>query len=171
MADPRTRPAFDAGEREQLLGWFQMQRDIAVWKCAGLSDTDAHRIVVPSSPLMTVACIMSHLRWTEATWFEVAFLGLEPAGNPAFADEDDRDFLAAAGRPISELVEEYRTQSRRSDEIIAGASLDDRGRGARFPSASATLRWMVTHMVEETARHVGHLDLIRELLDGEVGYY
>ncbi len=40
-----------------------------------------------------------------------------------------------------------------------------------FEAAAATLRWMVIHMVEETARHVGHLDAIRELLDGETGYY
>ena len=171
MTDPRTRPAFDAGEREQLLGWFQLQRDIAVWKCAGLSDSAAHRVVLPSSPLMTMAGIISHLRWTEAMWFEVAFLGLDPSGNPAFDEADNSDFLVGSSRPITTLVDDYEAQCRRSDEIIAGASLDDRGQGTLFASASATLRWMVTHMVEETARHVGHLDLIRELLDGEVGYY
>ncbi|MEI2776192.1 MAG: DinB family protein [Tetrasphaera sp.] len=168
----RKRPPFDADERTQLLGWYQLQRDIIILKTDGLSEEDAHRVVVATSPLMTVAGVVSHLRWVEHTWYEVAFLGHDPVGSPAFADgPEDLDFIVAAERPLAELIADYRAQCARSDEIIAGASLDDLGRFNGFPAGHASLRWMVIHMVEETARHAGQLDIIRELLDGATSYY
>jgi hypothetical protein len=88
MEISRDRPPFVADERTQLVGWLDLQRNIAFWKCDGLSDADAHRVVLPSSPLMTVAGLVSHLRWTEHTWFEVSFLGEPPIG-PQF-EEDER---------------------------------------------------------------------------------
>ncbi len=69
------------------------------------------------------------------------------------------------------MSHEYRRQCDLSNEIVAAASLDEVGRHPDFGAAAATLRWMLLHMVEETARHVGHLDTIRELLDGAKGYY
>ena len=72
--EPRRRPPFVADERTQLVGWLDLQREIVRWKCTGLSDADAHRVVMPTSPLMTVAGILSHLCSVENTWFEVAFL-------------------------------------------------------------------------------------------------
>lgn len=117
-----------ADERIQLVGWLDLQRAIVHWKCEGLSEQDAHRAVLPTSPLMTMAGIVSHLRWVER-------------------------------------------QCRISNEIIAQHSLEESGRHPDFKSAGATLRWMLIHMVEETARHAGHADIIRELLDGSKGYY
>lgn len=79
--------------------------------------------------------------------------------------------MMVEGVPLSQLLEEYGQQCALSNEIVAAHSLDDVGKHPDFTSAGATLRWMVIHMVEETARHLGHLDTIRELLDGETGYY
>jgi uncharacterized damage-inducible protein DinB len=169
MTAPRTRPPFDGDERAVLMGWYQLQRDIVRWKCEGLSEADAHRAVLPASPLMTLAGLVSHLRWVEYGWFEVMFLG-GPADGPGFADEDDLDF-AADGRALADLLAEYEQQCRRSDEIIAAHALDEPGRHSDYPAAGASLRWMIVHMIEETARHAGHADAIRELLDSEVGYY
>ncbi|MFF1798948.1 DUF664 domain-containing protein, partial [Kitasatospora sp. NPDC058263] len=59
----------------------------------------------------------------------------------------------------------------RSNEIVAAASLDDVGRHSGFRSGGANLRWMLIHLVEETGRHAGHADIVRELLDGTKGYY
>lgn len=170
MTPPRVRPAFVADERTQLLGWYDMQRAIVHYKCEGLSDEDAHRSVLPTSPLMTVAGIVSHLRWVEQSWFEVLFLG-RPAEGPQFVDEPEDADMRVAGVPLAQLLEEYDRQCAISDEIIAAHSLDEVGRHPDFRSGSASLRWMVIHMVEETARHAGHLDVVRELLDGEKGYY
>lgn len=167
----RERPPLVADERTQLLGWYDLQRSIVQWKCEGLTEEDAHRPVLPSSPLMTAAGILSHLRWTEHMWFEVLFLGGPAEGNPQFDEQvQDADFRAP-GVPVERLLDEYRRQCARTNEIIAAHSLDEPGRHAGYRSAGASLRWMVLHMLEETARHAGHLDTVRELLDGRKGYY
>ncbi|MQA78526.1 MAG: DUF664 domain-containing protein [Streptosporangiales bacterium] len=170
MTPPRERPPFVADERTQLVGWLDIQRAIVHWKCEGLSDEDAHRSVLPTSPLMTMAGIVSHLRWTENLWFEVLFLG-RPADGPQFVDEPEDADMRVDGVPLAQLLDDYERQCAVSNEIIAAHAFDDVGKHPDFGSAAATLRWMLIHMVEETGRHAGHLDIIRELLDGATGYY
>ncbi|OAH12149.1 DinB family protein [Streptomyces jeddahensis] len=170
MSPSHERPPFTADERTALIGWLDLQRSIVRWKCKGLSDKDTHRAVLPSSPLMTMAGVISHLRWTEQTWFEVLFLG-GPADGPQFLEDPEDADMRVDGTPLDQLLDEYERQCAVSNEIIAAHSLDEVGRHPDFRSASANLRWMVIHMIEETARHAGHLDAIRELLDGETGYY
>jgi uncharacterized damage-inducible protein DinB len=169
MSPSRVRPPFDADERTQLVGWLDMQRAIIAWKCEGLSEEDAHRSVLPDSPLMTVAGIVSHLRWCENVWFEVLLLG-GPAEGPQFSDTEDEDFMVD-DVPLAQLLGEYDEACARSNKIVADHSLDDRGKHPDFRSAAASVRWIMLHMIEETARHAGHLDTIRELLDSQKGYY
>ncbi|MEV0962235.1 MULTISPECIES: DinB family protein [unclassified Streptomyces] len=170
MTPPRVRPPFVADERTRLVGWLDMQRAIVHYKCEGLREADAHRPVLPSSPLMTVAGVVSHLRWAENTWFEVLFLG-RTADGPQFAEAPEDADMRVEGVPLARLLEEYRRQCAISNDIIAAHALDEAGRHPDYTSSAATLRWMLIHMVEETARHAGHLDAVRELLDGEKGYY
>ncbi len=171
MPASRTRPARDADERANLLGWYDLQRGIVRLKCSGLTDEDAQRVLLPSSPLMTVAGILSHLSWTEDLWFRECFLGERAQGRGFGPDlEDDAEFRVS-GVPLARLLEEYEAACARSDAVIAAHDLDDTGSTAIHSVGEATLRWMVTHMLEETARHAGHLDLLREMLDGETGYY
>lgn len=169
MPFARIRPAFEADERTQLVGWLDMQRAIIAWKCEGLSEQDAHRPVLPASPLMTMAGLVSHLRSTEQTWFEILFLG-RPATGPQFADSDDEE-MKVEGVPLAQLLAEYEQQCQVSNEIIAAHALEEVGKHPDFKSSKANLRWMLLHMIEETARHAGHADAIRELLDGQTGYY
>jgi uncharacterized damage-inducible protein DinB len=171
MTMSRSRPPFVADERTQLVGWLDQQRALVPWKCEGLSDAEAHRSLLPGSPLMTVAGLVSHLRWVEHAWFEVLFLGGSSDGNPQFVDEPEDADMRAEGVPLNRLLEDYARQCARSNDIVAAHSLDDVGCHPDFESASSTLRWMLIHLVEEVARHVGHLDIIRELLDGQTGYY
>lgn len=170
MTPPRTRPPLVADERTQLVGWLDLQRAIVHWKCEGLSEQDAHRAVLSTSPLMTMAGIVSHLRWVEQTWFEVLFLG-RPAVGPQFDETVEDADMMVDDVPMQQLLGQYERQCRISNEIIAQHSLEEAGRHPDFRSAGATLRWMLIHMVEETARHAGHADVIRELLDGSKGYY
>jgi hypothetical protein len=170
MTPDRIRPPFDADERTQLVGWLDMQRAIVHFKCDGLSDVDAHRVLLPSSPLMTVGGIVSHLRWVEHTWFEVVFLG-GPADGPQFDETVEDADMRVDGVPLAQLLADYQRQCAVSNEIIAAHPLEQAGRHPDFRSAAASLRWMLIHMVEETGRHAGHLDVIRELLDGRKGYY
>ncbi|NEE03404.1 DinB family protein [Phytoactinopolyspora halotolerans] len=169
MIPPRVRPPFEADERSQLVGWLDMQRAIIHWKCDGLSDSDAHRSVLPTSPLMTMAGIVSHMRWVEQTWFEVVLLG-RPAEGPQFQEPEDADMMVH-GVPLAKLLDEYGRQCATSNEIIAARSLDEVGAHPDFRVSAASLRWILMHMIEETARHAGHMDTIRELLDGSKGYY
>jgi hypothetical protein len=74
----RKRPPLAADERTQLVGWLDLQRALVRWKCDGLSEADAHRAVLPASPLMTMAGVVSHLRWAEHCWFRGPLPG--PAG-------------------------------------------------------------------------------------------
>ncbi|AOP48218.1 DinB family protein [Streptomyces lydicus] len=170
MTPSRNRPPFDADERTQLVGWLDMQRAIIQWKCEGLSEADAHRAVLPSSPRMTMAGLVSHMKWVEHLWFEVLFLG-RPAVGPLFDDVTEDADMDVEGIPLPRLLDEYAAQCAVSNEIIAAHALDDVGKHPEFRSAAASLRWMLFHMIEETARHAGHTDAIRELLDGQKGYY
>ncbi|MFC6008025.1 DinB family protein [Angustibacter luteus] len=171
MPFERVRPPAIADERTQLTGWYDLQRALVRFKAEGLSEADAHRAVLPSSPRMTVAGLVSHLRWTEHCWFEVIFLDTPAAENPQFTEgSEDLDFLVD-DVPLAQLLDDYERQCARSNEIIAAHSLDEAGHHQDPDWAAPTLRWMVLHMLEETARHVGQLDAIRELIDGETGYY
>lgn len=147
-----------------------MQRAVIQWKCEGLSEADAHRPVLPASPRMTMAGLLYHLRWVEHCWFEVMLRGA-PAVGPQFDDGPEDADMLAEGITLARLQEEYTRQCAVSDEIIAAHALDDVGRNTDFGAGAASLRWILLHMIEETARHAGHADAIRELLDGEKGYY
>jgi uncharacterized damage-inducible protein DinB len=170
MTPIRQRPPFVADERTQLVGWLDLQRSIVHMKCEGLSEAAAHRSVLPASPLMTMAGVVSHLRWVEHLWFEVVFLGRLAVGPQFDEGLEDADMMVS-GTPLAQLLEEYARQCAVSKQIIAAHPLDEAGKHPDFPDAAATLRWMLIHMVEETARHDGHLDAIRELLDGGRSYY
>ena len=166
----RTRPGFTSDERTQLVEWLQLQRAIVHWKCEGLSEEDARRAPLPASPLLSMAALVSHLRWVEHCWFEVLFLNRGKEDNPQFGDVEEAD-LMVGDTPLSQLLEEYAAQCAVSDQIVAAHSLDDTGQNTDYGSGTASLRWMLLHMIEETARHAGHADAIRELVDGTTGYY
>jgi hypothetical protein len=162
------RPPVVADERTQLVGWLDLQRALVRHKLMGLRAEDEHRAVLPKSPLMTPAGLVMHMRWTEHCWFEVFFLGTSSEGNPQFQEDPEDADMMADGVPLAQLLDEFEAQCARSNEITAAHALDDVSQHHEF---KPSLRWILIHMVEETARHVGHLDAMRELLDGETGYY
>jgi len=163
------RPPLVADERTQLIGWLDLQRVLVRRKLEGLRVEDERRAVLPDSPMMTPAGLVSHMRWTEHCWFNVIFLGESKDSNPQFDKSalDDSEWMVD-GVPLARLLDEFEAQCAQSNEITAAHPLDAVGKQLDF---SPTLRWIVIHMVEETARHVGHLDTMRELLDGQRGYY
>ncbi|GEB48403.1 MULTISPECIES: DinB family protein [Streptomyces] len=171
MAASLERPPYQADERTALLGWLDLQRRILRWKCEGLGEADAHRSVVPTSPAMTMAGLISHMRWVEHAWLEVVFLGGDEKQNPSLAGADPEASWRTDGVPLGRLLADYEKQCARSDEIAAAASLDAVGRHPTRQDGKANLRWILIHLVEETGRHAGHADLVRELLDGTKGYW
>ena len=119
---------------------------------------------------MTVAGLVSQLCWPEHCWFEVLVLDRPQEVDPQFGDVPGADF-AVDGVPLAELLEQYERRCAVSDEVVAAASLDALGSSTEYGDDGLTLRRILLHMVEEVARHVGHLDLLREHLDGAKGYY
>jgi hypothetical protein len=162
------RPPLDAGERTQLVGWLDLQRALVRRKVEGLAEADEHRSVFPTSPLMTPAGLVSHLRWDEHLWFTVVFLDEGEDDNPVSVKEPESSDWRVDGVPLARLLDEFEAQCARSNEIVAAHSLDDLASGDEF---RPSLRWILIHVIEETARHVGHLDVMREVLDGRTGYY
>jgi hypothetical protein len=85
-------------------------------------------------------------------------------------DEDpDGEMRIAAGFPLTPLLDEYAEQSARYRELVAGNDLDRKAQGTIRNGVQVDLRWILLHLTEETARHNGHLDILRELLDGTTG--
>ena len=154
-------------ERAALIDRLRFQRQTVRKKAEGLSEADAHRAFLPS-PLMTVAGLVSHLRWNEHSWFEVSLLGL-PNRGPWTEDGHPDVEMMVDDVPLAQLLDEYDEQCARSNEIVAGLPLDTVERSAPDGERACSLRWILLHMIEETARHNGHLDILREFADGVTG--
>src|ERR1700761_8515069 len=153
-------------ERTILTTFLDYARDTVHAKCKGLSDADARRAPLPGSPLMTICGLVSHLRWVEDSWIEKKLLG--GVINPPWTDDDpDREFRIAVEVPLSQLLAESRAACDRHRELVASLDLDAPARSDLDEEAEpVTLRWVLFHLVEETSRHNGHIDILRELADG-----
>ncbi len=166
MTRTDTPPAWD--ERTQLTTFLTYVRATARAKVEGLSDEDARKAHLPGSPLMTLSGLINHLRWVEYFWFRVVFLGEEDQG--PWTDEDpDREMRIAVDIPLSRLLAEYAEEAARHDELVAAHDLDTKAQQKRQDGSAVDLRWILLHLIEETARHNGHLDILRELTDGTTG--
>jgi hypothetical protein len=161
---PRSRPAEDAGEQQTLTELLDFLRATVVNKVAGLSDQQARAASVPPSTL-TPAGLVKHLTAVERFWFSIDFAGLD-LPHPWTEADPHGAFPLEEGERLVDLVASYQAECQRSRTIVAAASLEDRARGEDM---TFTLRYALAHMIEETARHCGHLDLLREALDGETG--
>ncbi len=148
-----------------FLDWY---RATPAAKCAGLAEEPAHRRVLRSSPAMSMAGLVGHLRWVEFMWFERRLLGHADISPYALSDAPDPEF-DVGDRPLSALLDEYEEQCARSRKAVEGLSLDTLTALPVLGEARVSLRWVMLHMIEETARHCGHLDVMRELLDGSRG--
>jgi uncharacterized damage-inducible protein DinB len=158
MSDRRT-PFLHAGEREMLVAFLDYLRESVEAKAAGLAEADARRPMVPSGT--SVLGLVKHLTMVEVAWFHWAFAGLDVAVPPGdLADDDTAASVLAC----------YRAARERSNELVAGCDDLDRlcARQSLAPEPMS-LRWVLVHMVEETGRHAGHADIVRELIDGTVG--
>ncbi|WP_114558264.1 mycothiol transferase [Desertihabitans aurantiacus] len=151
-------------EREVLVQWLDWQRATVVAKCADLEPGLGSVAWVPTSPGLTIAGVVSHLTDVERHWMVRSFLGeLVPAAPGG-------GWSPPPGRPLELLLQDYREQCARSVEIAAAFPLDSPERWAPDGLPVVTLRWILGHLLQETARHVGHLDLLREHADGRRGY-
>jgi len=163
----RTVVPFLADEREALGTWLDSQRETILYKIDGLDDAQLRREMVPSR--LTLLGLVKHLTAVEHGWFAVNFAGTGEPHMFESEDDPDLDFHVQPDETTEQIVEGYRRACERSREIYARAeSLDSTFEHPR--RGTMGLRWMMIHMIEETARHAGHADIMRELIDGATGY-
>ncbi len=156
---------FDLDARTELEHFLDFHRATVHHKLAGLADDDAWRRFVPS--LTTAAGVVKHLTCVEQYWFRTVLAGTSGPPLP-WTHDPDADMARGDGETVESLLAGYAAECDRSREVAAGLALTDRSVLARH-GEHPTLRWVLMHMVEETSRHNGHLDIVRELTDGAVG--
>lgn len=163
--------ATTTSERDSLEQYLDYQRETILLKTDGLTKAQLAQ-QIPSSGL-TLAGILYHLALVEEDWFEEKFLGRRPREDFAgidWAADPDYEFRTALEMEPEWLRRRYRDACDRARQVAAGAaSLDDVSVSTRVGGKPFTLRWMMLHLIEETARHAGHADLLREAIDGVVG--
>jgi len=154
------------GERDQLDGFLDFLRATVVMKATGLTDEQARRPLVESSPLTTVAGLLAHLTYVEHVWFCHVLDGQDNQWAERLAADPDAEFRVGHETPLATLIADYEAQCAVSREIAARLGLEAEGLSRH---GAVNLRWVLIHMVEETGRHAGHLDLLRENIDGSTG--
>lgn len=162
-ASTRVDPPTVGPDKVMLEAFLDYHRATLLWKVSGLSDADLRRRLVPS--LTTLLGMVKHLAYVERWWFQMVFAG-EDLPVPWTKQDPDADFRVEPDETTESILAFYHQQVARSRAITATASLDDL---ARSPGRDCALRWIMIHMIEETARHNGHADILRELIDGATG--
>jgi uncharacterized damage-inducible protein DinB len=170
MVTKRAEPPLRAGEREMLLGWLDYHRATLLWKCEGLSDDQLRERAVPPSSLCLIG-LVRHLAECEHSWFRRVLLGEDTPYLYVTEADNDADFNDVAAADIAADLRTFERACEAAREAVASvpdldalAKKPDRRTGEQF-----SLRWIVTHMIEEYARHNGHADLLRERIDGATG--
>jgi len=156
------------GEREMLIGFLDWYRAIVERKVDGLPLADATRALTGTG--LSALGVLKHLGWVECWWFREAFAGEDVNGRRDGGGDTSHQFLIEPTDTVGSVVDFYRAQVERSQTIVAAtSSLDTPSRRRHDIRGPVSLRWILVHMIEETARHAGHLDLMREELDGRTG--
>lgn len=159
-----TEPAHLGDERTTLQGFLQRQRDLVAWKMRDASDETLASARMPSG--LSLHGVVRHLENVERSWFREFFAG-ETGLAFDWTDEDADGDFRAEGVAMTDLLAAYATETAQCDAVIAAApSLDAT---ATEGDATYSLRWIIVHLIEETGRHLGHIDLLRENADGAVG--
>lgn len=155
-----------ADERTRLDGWLDFQRATLLHKCAGLTAGQLAVRPVTSSDLSLLG-LVRHMAANERVWFRIRFARADVAELYASAQHPDgTEFVLASAAAARTDLAAYQSEVAAARLAVAGRSLDE-----RFGDESHTvdLRWLYAHMIGEYARHSGHADLIRELVDGTTG--
>ncbi|MDP9328436.1 MAG: DinB family protein [Actinomycetota bacterium] len=150
-------------ERELLTATVDYQRAVLLRKVGGLDEDDLRRVMTPSG--LTLLGLVRHLAYVERYWFQVVFAGRD-ADLPWSDADPDADWHPEPGETAPEIVELYRAESAVARRIASESELDAM---SAHKDVQVSMRWILLHMLEELARHLGHADLMREELDGATG--
>jgi uncharacterized damage-inducible protein DinB len=170
----RPEPPLAGDEAATLLGFLEFHRATLAWKCGGLDAAGLAATVGAST--MTLGGMLKHLAYVEDQWFSRFLHGRDRAAPWDTVDwkaDQDWDWHSAADDTPEQLHALWREAVERSradvEAALADGGLDRLSRRAWPDGSTPSLRWILTHMIEEYARHNGHADLIRESVDGLTG--
>ncbi len=141
-----------------MLSLLNYQRESLIAKLDGLDDLKATEMSVPSGT--TLLWLVQHMATAETLWMVHRYLGEKPDGD---------DPGAAPTGAVDHAIAEYRRAANRTDAIVTGVDDLDRMCATTGTESPVNLRWVLAHLLEETARHAGHADILRELTDGSTG--
>jgi uncharacterized damage-inducible protein DinB len=158
------RVPFTGDEKESLWVALDRHRDVVVWKLEGLGDDDLRRPMTPSGT--SLLGLVRHLAAVEYGWFAETF-GRPTEPLPFDEEDPEADLRVPADVPAADVLAFYARARASSDRVVAELALEDTGTSSS--GTVVTLRWVLIHMIEETCRHCGHLDIVRELVDGATG--
>lgn len=148
-------------ERAGLSEFLDMQREALIEKLQGVSEEEARRAPTVSS--LSLLSLVKHSATWERRWFQVVVAGRTFAGEwPEAPQRDENGFWITHDDTIDTVVAYYKEQIAASHEILRTVDLDA---PCARPEMAGNLRWVAVHMIEETARHAGHADIIRETID------
>jgi uncharacterized damage-inducible protein DinB len=166
--DPRrSEPAYLLAERDMLEAWLEFHRTTLLLKCDGLDDEARKRRPVPTS-LLSLHGLVRHMAEVERGWFQRTLAQNADARPIWYTDaEPDADLAPIDDANWEADLAVWQAECEAARRAAAGRSLEDTGVKNGEP---CSLRWIYVHMIEEYARHNGHADLIRELVDGSVGW-
>jgi uncharacterized damage-inducible protein DinB len=167
----REEPSTTADERAMLEGWLDFHRATLLTKCAGLSD-DQLRIRSAEPSTLSLIGLLRHMTINEYAWFEKVFTGAPERDLYRSPGDQDHEINAVEDAAGDEAHAEFVKACALSRRLIEDRSLDEIVDYSPHGSATVdqfSLRWIMTHMIEEYARHNGHADLLRERIDGAVG--
>ena len=151
-------PRFEDDERDTLRALLQYQRESLLRKVTGVDDAAARHPLVDSGT--TLLWLIKHVSRAESLWIQRRFAGEQ---------REIPDDTVHAGDTLATAMAAYRATWARTDAIVAAApNLDEPCRDVG-DEAPVNLRWVLMHLLEETARHCGHADILRELVDGDTG--
>jgi hypothetical protein len=169
VAEPRVDPDYVMDEGPMLAAFLDWQRATVFQKCEGLT---AERLKEPSVPpsSLTLLGIVRHLAEVERWWFRDVF-GQQHDLDEIYCTPEEReaDFHGLADADPEADLATLRTEIDLARQVVAGRATTDVGDHPGRDGAPVQLRWVYLHMIEEYARHIGHLDLLRERIDGSTG--
>ena len=158
------RVPFTGDEKTSLHVALQRHRDVVLWKIEGLDDDQLRHPMTPSGT--SLLGIVKHLAAVEYSWFCSTF-GREMEPMPFDEEDPEADLRISPDETTADVVAFYNRACRAADEAIDEVGIEELGK-AWFGDL-VSMRWVLIHMVEETARHAGHMDILRELIDGATG--
>lgn len=165
MHDPsRGQRRQSADERGLLIQFLEFQRDTLLWKVDGLTRAQLTASHTPSG--MSLLGLIKHMAYVERNWFQIRFLG-RPLSVPWRAGDPGGDFRIEQDEAPDAILAFYVREVEESRRIVEDSPSIDAL--AVNGEAQHSLRWILLHMIEETARHCGHADFMREFTDGTTG--